>query len=160
MVKYTIYEIVCKDANIKYIYVGHTKNFTNRYYGHTNPYNNNPKSKVFNYRLYKTIRENGGWDNWIMNPIEIFNSNDKEQALIREQYWIDSKKSDMNQVCAINKNEIIRMKMREKNKQRKIKKLDTMIENIFTKISKQNPEKVIDINELKLYVQKQNNIDF
>ena len=160
MVKYTIYEIVCKDANIKYIYVGHTKNFTNRYYGHTNPYNNNPKSKVFNYRLYKTIRENGGWDNWIMNPIEIFNSNDKEQALIREQYWIDSKKSDMNQVCAINKNEIIRMKMREKNKQRKIKKLDTMIENIFTKISKQNPEKVIDINELKLYVQKQNIIDF
>ena len=27
MVKYTIYEIVCKDPNVKNIYVGHTKNF-------------------------------------------------------------------------------------------------------------------------------------
>jgi len=96
MVKYTIYEILCKDQNIKNIYVGHTKNFTNRHYGHKNPYNNNPKSKVFNYRLYKTIRDNGGWDNWTMSEIEMFNSNDKDDALKREQYWINTKKSDLN----------------------------------------------------------------
>lgn len=160
MVKYTIYEIVCKDPNVKNIYVGHTKNFTNRHSGHTNPHNNNPKSKVFNYRLYKIIREHGGWDNWIMRPIENFNSNDKEDALVREQYWIDTKRSDLNQVSAINKNEIVRMKKKEKNKQRKIKNFDMMIENIVGKINKQNPEKEIDINDLKSYVKKENNIVF
>jgi len=158
MVKYTIYEIVCKDPSIKSIYVGHTKNFINRRSNHTDPYNDNPKSRVFNYRLYKSIRDNGGWDNWIMRPIEKFNGNDRGDALIREQYWIDTKKSDLNQVCAIDKNEIRRMKRKENDKKRKIKKFDNMIESVVSSFLKQHPEKNIDINELKSYVKKENNI--
>ena len=158
MVKYTIYEIVCKDPNIKSVYVGHTKNFTNRYFGHTNPYNDNPKSKLFNYRLYKSIRDNGGWDNWIMRPIEIFNGNDKDDALIREQYWIDEKKTDLNQVCAIDKNEIRRERNKKHYKKRKVKKFDNMVANIVSSLLKEHPEKTIDVNELKSYIKQENNI--
>ena len=158
MIKYKIYEIVCKDPSIKSIYVGHTKNFRNRRSNHADPYNDNPKSRVFNYRLYKSIRDNGGWDNWIMRPIEKFNGNDRGDALIREQYWIDTKKSDLNQVCAIDKNEIRRMKRKENDKKRKIKKFDNMIESVVSSILKRHPEKNIDINELKSYVKKENNI--
>ena len=46
MVKYTIYEIVCKDSNVKNIYIGHTTNFTNRRSNHTDEYNDNKKSKL------------------------------------------------------------------------------------------------------------------
>ena len=63
--KTIIYKIMCKDINIKDIYVGHTTNFTMRKTQHKSSCNNidNPK---YNYKLYKCIRENGGWDNWQM----------------------------------------------------------------------------------------------
>lgn len=158
MVKYTIYEIVCKDPNVTNIYVGHTKNFRNRHSSHTDPYNDNPKSKVFHYKLYKNIRDNGGWNNWIMRPIEIFNADSLDHALSREQYWMDFKKSDLNQINAIDKNEIRRMKRKDNVKKRKIKKFDNMIESVVSSILKQHPEKKVDIDELKSYVKKENNI--
>lgn len=160
MVKYTIYEIVCKDPNIKNIYVGHTTNFTNRHSNHTDEYNDNKKSKLFDYKLYKSIRDNGGCDNWIMSPLETFCADSLYDALLREQYWMDFKNTDLNQINAIDKNETRRTKNKEKYKENKIKKFDNIIENVVAKICKQNPEKEIDINDLKSYVKKENNIVF
>lgn len=158
MIKYTIYEIVCKDSNVKNIYVGHTKNFKNRYSKHTDEYNDNKKSKVFDYKLYKNIRDNGGWNNWIMRPLETFYADSLYDVKLKEQYWMDFKKTDLNQIDAVDKNEIRRIKNKDIYEKRKIKKFDMMIENIVDKISKQNPEKEIDINALKSYVKKENNI--
>ena len=149
-----IYKICCKDECITDVYVGHTTNFIQRKYAHKQSCNNVDNT----LKIYNVIRSNGGWDNWIMRPIEKFNGNDRGDALIREQYWIDTKKSDLNQVCAIDKNEIRRMKRKENDKKRKIKKFDNMIESVVSSFLKQLPEKNIDINELKSYVKKENNI--
>jgi hypothetical protein len=75
-----IYKIVCKDPSITDIYVGHTTNFLSRFYGHRSNYNYS-SSKV-----YKTIRENGGWDNWEMIEIEKYPCDNCEDAKKRELY--------------------------------------------------------------------------
>jgi hypothetical protein len=75
-----IYKIYCKDSSIKDVYVGHTTNFTKRKYHHkvcSNIITN--KSKI-----YKTIRDNGGWDNWDMIEIAKYNCKDVTEARIKE----------------------------------------------------------------------------
>jgi len=59
---YSFYMIVGKDdTNLKYI--GSTKDFYYIMCIHKS-YCNNPKSKKYNFKVYKTIRDNGGWDNF------------------------------------------------------------------------------------------------
>jgi hypothetical protein len=36
-------------------------------------------------KIYKIIRENGGWDNWNMVEIAKYNCNDSTEARIKEQ---------------------------------------------------------------------------
>ena len=66
-----IYKIVCRDHDIKDCYVGFTTNFVNKKYIHKLKCN-----KVIPYKINSTllhcIRDNGGWDNWIMVEIEKF----------------------------------------------------------------------------------------
>jgi len=97
--QYTFYEIVCKDENKDFIYIGSTKDFKNRKYQHkSSSINiNNPKN---NLQVYQFIRENGGWNNFDMNPIEIYECETKTHARIREQYWIELKKSKLNKYKA------------------------------------------------------------
>ena len=70
------------------IYVGSTTNFRLRKNQHKNCCNNE-KSKYYNFNVYQFIRENGGWDNWVMIPIEQYPCNSKEEKLIRERHHID-----------------------------------------------------------------------
>ena len=63
-----VYKIVCKDENITDTYIGSTKNFKNRMKGHKCNCNN-IKRPGYNYKVYKFIRENGGWENWEMKKI-------------------------------------------------------------------------------------------
>ena len=74
-----IYKIVCKDTNVKEIYVGSTSNFKIRMRGHKSTYHNpnNPKNKI---KVYQYIRANGGWDNWEMVKIK-----DVENCLNRDE---------------------------------------------------------------------------
>lgn len=80
---YIMYYIYCCD-NINFIYVGSTICFRKRKYRHKSNCVNEKNSETFNLKLYKTIRENGGWNNWKMQPIEIFKCNTKMEARIRE----------------------------------------------------------------------------
>ena len=57
---------------------------------------NNENSKNYNLNIYKFIREKGGWTNFEMKPIEEFICDTKLQATIREQYWINFYKADLN----------------------------------------------------------------
>ena len=66
--KACVYKIVCKDENITDTYIGSTKNFKNRMKGHKCNCNN-IKRPEYNYKVYKFIRENGGWENWEMKKI-------------------------------------------------------------------------------------------
>jgi len=78
-----IYKICCKDESINDIYVGHTTNFTKRKHHHKLLC----KKEFFksNIKIYKSIKANGGWDNWDMIEIAKYNCKDATEARIKEQ---------------------------------------------------------------------------
>ena len=47
---------------------------------------NNETGKTFNYYMYKCIRENGGWDNWMFEVIEKYPCKYKTQLNDRVMY--------------------------------------------------------------------------
>ena len=63
-----IYKLVCKDVSITDIYIGSTRNLMDRIRTHKNACINK-NIKGYNYKVYKYIRENGGWENWKMVKI-------------------------------------------------------------------------------------------
>jgi hypothetical protein len=88
----TIYKIYCNDESITDLYVGHTTNFIVRKYQHKTACNNHN----INRKIYKTIRENGGWDNWNMVEIAKYNCKDSTEARIKEQEHYDLLKPSLN----------------------------------------------------------------
>jgi hypothetical protein len=82
-----IYKLCCKDPQITDIYIGHTKNFTQRKNTHkTNCCNENNIN--YNRYVYNFIRENGGWENWLMIELEKHNCKNKREAESIEHNWI------------------------------------------------------------------------
>lgn len=91
-----IYKITCRDPNIHDVYVGHTTNFVQRKDSHkiccTNNNNNN------NCKLYRVIRNNGGWDNWKMEIIDFMNCKDLYEARKKEQEYFVLLKATLNSI--------------------------------------------------------------
>jgi len=87
-----IYKIYCKNQSISAVYVGHTTNFIKRKYQHKTCCNNITN----NLNIYKTIRENGGWDNWEMIEIACYNCKNSEEARIKEQEHYETLYSSLN----------------------------------------------------------------
>ena len=87
-----IYKIYCKDENIKDMYVGHTINFTQRKYSHVKACNNLNNS----VRIYKTIRANGGWENWNMVEIATYRCKDLTEARIKENEHYNELQASLN----------------------------------------------------------------
>ncbi len=95
MTEYTFYKISCNDTNIDYTYIGSTKNLRHRIWNHKSDVNNEAR-KAYNLPLYKTIRENGGWDNWSIKPIGKGIFDNRLDALIEEQKYINDNNSTLN----------------------------------------------------------------
>lgn len=93
-----IYKFVCKDLTITDIYVGHTTSFKDRKREHKSRCNNE-NDKKYNLKLYKTIRDNVGWENWEMIEIEKFPCNDANEARTRERYWYEELNAKLNARC-------------------------------------------------------------
>jgi len=93
-----IYKFVCNDLNIKDTYVGHTTDFIKRKATHKSVCHN-LDNKSYNLKVYKTIRENGGWVNWSMIEIEKYPCGDSNEACSRERYWYELLNANMNTVC-------------------------------------------------------------
>lgn len=87
-----IYKLVCKDLNVKFIYVGYTTDWIVRKYKHKYESNSNIK----NFKVYTMIRENGGWENWDMILIEEFPCENSLQARQRERHWYETLNSTLN----------------------------------------------------------------
>ena len=83
---YTIYKIICKDQNIKDLYIGSTKNFKKRKLTHKNDCNK-VNGKSYNLLIYRTIRANGGFDNWYFEIVEELLDIEKFDALKKEEYY-------------------------------------------------------------------------
>tara|TARA_B110000879_G_scaffold5481_2_gene7273 strand:- start:8404 stop:9135 length:732 start_codon:yes stop_codon:yes gene_type:complete len=91
------YKISCKDETNNELYIGHTTNFVQRKSAHKASCNN-PKSGSYPVKLYKTIRECGGWDNWTMEIIAFRNCNDSREARKVEQEYYDSLGATLNSI--------------------------------------------------------------
>jgi hypothetical protein len=110
-----IYKIYCKDESVKDIYVGETTNFTNRKAQHKDCCNMegrqqfNEESKFY-YKtsrniLYQVINLNGGWNNWVIDIIEKYPCENKEQLLLREGYWIKELNATLNKNVKLTREE-------------------------------------------------------
>lgn len=68
------------------LYVGSTKNITERKQGHKDKFYN-PTSISYNFKIYNHIRENGGWE--VFEFIILETIEDILTKRIREQFWIN-----------------------------------------------------------------------
>ena len=96
---YSIYKISIKNSD--WTYVGSTKNINNRIKSHQYNINLDETHKAHNYKIYKVIRENGGWDNCEVQVIETVECETKNDAHDKEQFWIDELKPNLNSVKSI-----------------------------------------------------------
>ena len=92
---YIFYKIVCLDNSVDLCYIGSTANWKSR--NHNHKYNCiNENSKKYNHKIYKIIRENGGWTNFKMIEIGKKEQLTKRQAeQIEEEYRVEIK-ANMN----------------------------------------------------------------
>ena len=98
--KTVIYKIVCNDLAIKDLYVGSTTKFSNRKTCHKANCKNE-KTKPYKFKIYQTIREHGGWENWSMIEIEKFPCKNKNEARTRERHWLKQLEANLNMIAPI-----------------------------------------------------------
>jgi len=87
-----------QDFNNENVYIGSCCNFTRRKCAHKNVCNN-PNYKIYDVKLYKTIRENGGWNEWIMIKLHDYPCDSKYELNREERKVIDEYKAKLN--CSI-----------------------------------------------------------
>lgn len=75
----TIVYKIQHETKIDLLYVGHTTNYTQRKKQHKDNVKSHTK------KLYQMIRDNGGWDSFIMSPILELSCENKIQAEIQEE---------------------------------------------------------------------------
>lgn len=92
--KTVIYKIVCNDLAITDIYIGSTTDFTRRKNKHKTVCNG--KYKQSEFKVYKTIRDTGGWDNWTMVQIEEYPCVNGNDARARERHWYEQLSATLN----------------------------------------------------------------
>lgn len=141
MVKSTIYKITCKTADVTDCYVGRTIDVTTRFSTHrSNCYNEN--RPTFNYKLYKTIREHGGFENWNFEEIENIEHDieDTTPAREREFYWFNLLNATLNHNIPNQSQKESTKKWRDNNKEHARKYGKTYKENNKEKIKEKSKE--------------------
>ena len=85
-----VYCLYCKNPEVKDMYVGYSTNYRKRILEHKwNTYNKN-NTKKYNMKVYRIIRENGGWDNWTYAILE------ENCGKERERYYYELLEPTMN----------------------------------------------------------------
>ena len=124
---YTFYKIVNVNADCEMCYVGSSCDMKQRRQKHK--YNcNNPNSKNYNNKVYKTIREHGGWCEFKI--VELGTAEQlthTESLVIEETYRIELKAAMNTYRCSITKDEMKEIK-KEYNKHYKIDNFDKIKE--------------------------------
>jgi hypothetical protein len=86
--KYYFYNLICKDSNVKFIYVGSTHNLSARKMSHKKRCCDS-SDEYYNLNVYKTIRQHGGWENWTFTIIDTLDNLTEDQSKEKEQEFID-----------------------------------------------------------------------
>jgi len=84
-----------EDYDDENIYIGSTCDIIKRRCKHKTACNNQ-NDKTHNTYIYKYIRENGGWNNWIIIKIHDYKCNSKSELEIEERRMIDILKPKLN----------------------------------------------------------------
>lgn len=96
---YTIYKISCKNKNIKDSYIGSTQYFKKRCHVHKN-ISKSPHNPNYNLKLYQSIRNNGGFDNWDIKKICEVNIQSKNEIFKIENLYCKIYNSTLNKnIC-------------------------------------------------------------
>jgi len=77
------------------LYIGSTTDFTNRKSQHKSACNNET-DRAYDRKVYRMIRENGGWDSFTMVKIEDFPCTDGRDAEAREDELMRQLNANMN----------------------------------------------------------------
>jgi hypothetical protein len=88
----TIIYIIRPKHNNFYMYIGHTINKDSRLKSHIK------STRTSNTKLYKTIRETGGWEHWEMVILDTQNCMNKTYALKLEQEWCEKLRPNLNSI--------------------------------------------------------------
>tara|TARA_R110000772_G_scaffold267316_1_gene391054 strand:- start:424 stop:969 length:546 start_codon:yes stop_codon:yes gene_type:complete len=121
-----VYKIICKDNSITDCYIGSTGNFKERRKSHKKLVKNS-KDRKYNMKIYKCIRENGGWDNWSMIKIEDCEEDNKvklEQKYYEElQPSLNSKRPLLTEEQRIIRDRLYMKEYNLKNKDKLLKNM-------------------------------------
>ena len=90
--KNTIIYMIRPKHNNFYMYVGHTTDKDRRLKEHIR------STECDNTKLYKTIRDTGGWEHWEMITISSYVCSCKEDALKIEQEWCEKLRPNLNSI--------------------------------------------------------------
>jgi len=100
--KTVIYKIE-HNENKELLYVGHTTQYTRRKAYHKSQVDQSDR------KIYKMIRENGGWDSFEMNPIIEYPCENKVQACIQEEQSRVELRANMNSIgCIYSKENLLK----------------------------------------------------
>ena len=89
------YKIYCKVPEITDVYIGHTTNFVKRKTEHEQSCNHE-KSASHKFKVYKFIREHGGWNNWKMEILGFKCCSNLREACEEEQRYYDEYIATLN----------------------------------------------------------------
>ena len=97
MLVYTFYKIAIKDT--KYCYIGSTTNLNKRIASHKNSCINYLQPN-YDFKLYKVIREHGGWENVEYSIVGLHEVETRCDAMVQEQKYIVQHKANLNSMPA------------------------------------------------------------
>jgi group I intron endonuclease len=88
-----IYKICCNDNKVTDFYIGSTTDLMRRTSQHKY---NVLTGKETNRKLYKTIRNNGFWNNWNIEILATVNTNDIKHLRRVEQLYLNNFNPNLN----------------------------------------------------------------
>jgi hypothetical protein len=153
MLKGVVYKIYCNDSSITEFYVGSSCNFKERKRKHTSNCNNIKRTE-YNYKVYRYIRENGGWDNWDFEILLETEVDSKEQLkLLYEREFQLELKPELNDRIEGRTKKEYRVANKEKILEKKRKKYKDNKEKIAEKQKKyrENHKEQVFIQQKKWY---------
>jgi len=104
------------ETDINNIYIGHTTDFRCRKGTHKSNCNN-PKSTEYNTKKSKFIRDNGGWDCFLMRWIEDYPCNSRREAEAREEELRIELGAKLNSIRAFSTPEIAKEQQKQYRKE-------------------------------------------
>ena len=181
MLNGVVYKLKSNDPNIKEFYIGSSVNIKKRIAIHKSDCNNTNSAK-YNYKVYKFIRENDGWDNWefeTLLEVEVISKeelrlkyerpyqldllpelNDRVEGRTKDEYYEDNKEDILKKQKIYNeKNKVeiskYQKKCYEDHKEEILKKQKENYEKHKVEILEKQREKIL-CEECGIYYTKSN----